>query len=78
MHVLPGLCVYWNVEIGVLEVYGCYPFCILREVLIFSSVFILNFSVFRNLFRVLRSKIGPHLLFDLGTKNSQLKKLKDF
>ena len=30
-----------------------------RKVLILSSVSIMNFSVFRNLFRVLRSKTGP-------------------
>ena len=42
-----------------------------------SSVSILNFSALRKTFRLLRSSIGLHLLFGLGTKNSRLKKLRD-
>ena len=38
-----------------------------------SGVSILNFSVFRKKFRLLKSRIGLHLLLGLGTKNSQLK-----
>ena len=30
MQVFPGLCVFWDVEIGVLEVYGCCPFLRLK------------------------------------------------
>ena len=38
-----------------------------------SGVSILNFSVLRKRFRLLRSKIGLHLLSGFGTKNSLLK-----
>ena len=43
-----------------------------REVVIVSGVSILNFSVFSNLFRVLRSKIGLHRLFGFGTRKGLL------
>ena len=46
------------------------PAC--REVLIVSGVSILNDSVFRKVFKVLRSKIGLHRLLGLGTKNNLL------
>ena len=39
-----------------------------------SGVSILNFSVLRKRFRLLRSKIGLHSLSGLGTRNSRLKK----
>ena len=42
-----------------------------------SGVSILNFSDLRKKFRLLRSKIGLHRLFGLGTRNSLLKKLRD-
>ena len=38
-----------------------------------SGVSVLNFSVLRKRFRLLRSKIGLHLLSGFGTKNSRLK-----
>ena len=38
------------------------------EVLIVSGVSILNFSALRNLFRLLRSSIGLHLLFGTVVK----------
>ena len=43
-----------------------------------SSVSILNFSALRKKFRLLRSSIGLHLLFVFGTKNSRLKKFREF
>ena len=46
------------------------PAC--REVLIVSGVSILNDSVFRKLFTLLRSKMGLNRLLGLGTKNSWL------
>ena len=42
-----------------------------------SGVSILNFSALRKKFRLLRSRIGLHFLFGLGTKNSRLKKLRE-
>ena len=42
-----------------------------------SGVSILNFSALRKKFRLLRSNIGVHFLFGLGTKNSRLKKLRE-
>ena len=60
MHVLTGLTVNWYVEI-----------CIL-EILLVSGVSILNDSVFRKVFKMLRSKIGLHRWLALGTKNSWL------
>ena len=47
-----------------------FPAC--SEVLIVSGVSILNDSVFRKVFKLLRSKIGLHRLLGLGTKNSRL------
>ena len=44
------------------------PAC--TEVLIVSGVSILNDSVFKKVFKVLRSRIGLHRLLGLGTKNS--------
>ena len=44
------------------------PVC--REVLIVSGISILNDSVFRKVFKVLRSKIGLHRLLGLGKRNS--------
>ena len=38
-----------------------------------SGVSILNFSNLRKTFRLLRSKIGLHRLFGLGTRNNLLK-----
>ena len=52
------------------------PAC--REVLIVSGVSILNDSVLRKVFKVLRSKMGLHRLFSLSTKNSWLKNTGDF
>ena len=46
------------------------------EVRIVSGVSILNFSLFKNLFRELRSKIGLHHLFGFGTKKNQLKSIE--
>ena len=70
---------YWNVKIDILEVYmDVTHFPVWREVLILSGVFILNFSVFRNLIRVLRFKIDLNLLLGLGTKKCRLKKPRDF
>ena len=43
-----------------------------REVLIVSGVSILNDSVFKKVFKVLKSRIGLHRLLGLGTKNSWL------
>ena len=54
MYLLPGLTLNWYVEVCILEVYGGNPPPAWREILI-VSVSILNFSVFRNWFRVLRS-----------------------
>ena len=51
------------------------PAC--KEVLIVSGVSTLNDSVFKNLFRVLRSKIGLYRLLGLGTRNNRLKKPRD-
>ena len=45
---------------------------IYREILIVSGVSNLNDSVFRKVFKGLRSRIGLHRLLGLGTKNSQL------
>ena len=42
------------------------------EVLIVSGVSILNNSVFKNLYKVLRSSIGLHWLLGLGTRKSLL------
>ena len=69
--VFPGLDVYWDVEVGVLEVHGLEVMHSpgWREVLIDFGVSVLNFSVFRNLFRVLRSKIGLHCCWVLEPKN---------
>ena len=47
-----------------------------REVLIVSGVSILNNSVFRKVFKVLKSKIGLRQLLDLGTTNSLLQNLE--
>ena len=38
-----------------------------------SGVSILNFSALRKRFRLLRSRIGRHLLLGFGTRNSLLK-----
>ena len=38
-----------------------------------SGVSILNFSVLRKGFRLLKSRIGLHLLLGLGTRNNRLK-----
>ena len=46
------------------------PAC--REVFIVSGVSILNDSVIRKVFKLLRSRIGLHRLLGLGTKNSRL------
>ena len=48
--------------------------------LLFPRVSILIFSALRNLFRLLRSKMGLHCLFGFGTKNSLLKtpEISDF
>ena len=46
------------------------PVC--REVLIVSGVSILNDSVFRKVFKGVRSRICLHRLLGLGTKNSRL------
>ena len=42
------------------------------DVLIVSGVSILNDSVFKKVFKVLRSRMGLHRLLGLGTKNSRL------
>ena len=67
-QVLPGLVLDRYVEAGILEIYGCDSFLCL----IVSGVSILNDSVFRNLFRVLRFKIGLYRLMDFGTRKSLL------
>ena len=43
-----------------------------------SGVSILNDSTLSERFNLLRSSIGLHLLFGLGTKNSLVKKPRDF
>ena len=75
--VLPGLWVYWAIEVSVLEIYGHYhlPFC--KEVLTRSGVSILKLSGFKYLFSQCRSRIGLHLLLGFGTKQSVLKKARD-
>ena len=71
MQVLRGVCVYWDMEVHVLEIYGCYPFIFCKEV----HMPILNyFSNFRYLFRELRSRKGLHLFWGFGTKKSLFKK----
>ena len=42
-----------------------------------SGVSILNFSVLRKRFSLLKSSIGLHLLLGFGTKNSLLKNPRD-
>ena len=64
MHVLPGLTVNWYMDVT------HSPDC--REVLIVSGVSILNDSVFRKVFKVLRSRTSLYRLLGLGTKNSWL------
>ena len=49
------------------------PAC--REVLIVSGVSILNDSVFKKVFKVLRSRMGLHRLLGLGTKIAGCKNL---
>ena len=43
-----------------------------------SGVSILNFSALRKRFNLLRSNMGLHLLLGLGSRNSLLKKPRDF
>ena len=43
-----------------------------REVLIVCGVSILNDSVFRKVFKMLRAKTGLHQLLGLSTKNNRL------
>ena len=71
IHLLPGLGLNWYVEVCVFIIYGgnSLPYI---EVLIVSGVSILNDSVFSNVFKLLKSKIGLHRLLGLGTKNSLL------
>ena len=72
-----NLQVYWNVEIGVAEIQRCHPFPCCKEIRIVSEVSILNVFTLKNLFRALRSKIGRHFRFGLGTMNILLKKARD-
>ena len=60
MYVLPGMTLNWYMEyvsLKSMEVTHS-PAC--REVLVVSGVSILNDTVFKILFRVLRSEIGLH------------------
>ena len=57
-QVLPCLRLNWEVEEGNLEVYGCYPHSWLKVGPYRFWCFHLNFSVFRNLFKVMRSTKG--------------------
>ena len=71
-HVFPGLTVNWYWKYASLKSIEVTHSPACREVLIVSGVSILNDSVFRKVFKVLRPKIGLHQLLGLGTKNSWL------
>ena len=68
MQVFPGLWVYPDIELSVLEVYGHYPIAYLEGSPFAFWCHIFNFSDFRNLLSELRSMIGLHLLLLLETK----------
>ena len=68
---------YGYMEVGVREINGCDILPRLEAVLIVSDISILYISALRNLFRLLRTKMGLRRLLGFGTKNSRLKKPKD-
>ena len=70
IQLFSGLVLYGFMEAVVLEILNVTHSPVWREVLIVSSVSILNFPALRNLFRLVRSSIGLHQLFGLGIKNS--------
>ena len=60
------------VEVGVFEVYGCYPFHCLESGPYCFLCLHLNFLAFWNSLRLARFSIALHLLFGFRTKNKQL------
>ena len=68
--IFSGLVLYGYMEVSIFGIYGRFPLSSLGEVHFVSGVSIL--------FRLLRSSIGVHQLFGLGTKNIWLKIPRDF
>ena len=77
-QVFSGMFLYRDMEVSIFEIYRSNHSPVWREVLMVSGVSILNFSTLRKRLSLLKSSMGLHLLFGFGTKNSRLKKPRDF